>query len=134
MGLRGQYKPRKYEVGERLLVLRTHARLTQAKLAELIGVSRRSVQSWETGATCPQADNLQQLIRVFLIRGALTQGQEHEEAVALWQQVGQDGGRRLARFDETWFADLLVAYHQGDNPVTVSEPLSLTSSTNLSAP
>ena len=40
------YKDRKYEVGQRLLTLRHRAKLTQAELAMLVGVNRRSIQNW----------------------------------------------------------------------------------------
>src|SRR4051794_9636144 len=125
MGGNGTYKPRKYEVGEQLLALRTRAKLTQVELAALVGVSHRSVQGWEAGAAYPHEDNLQRLISIFLTHGALTPGQEHDEAFHLWQQVDQDAPRRIARFDEKWFADLLATYQQGDRQGLAPEPLVL---------
>src|SRR4026208_1045686 len=103
MGRHGPYKARKFEVGELLYSLRTRAKLTQAELARLVGVSHRSVQGWEAGTAYPQEDKLRQLIGVFLTKGALIPAQEYEEAYALWQLVSQDARRRLALFDEEWF-------------------------------
>jgi WD40 repeat protein/transcriptional regulator with XRE-family HTH domain len=119
MGWRGPYRPRKFEVGERLLAFRTRAKLTQAELAELIGVSRRSVQSWEAGISYPQEDKLRRLISILLTNGALLPGQEYEEALSLWQQVSQDAPRRLAPFDEKWFNALLASPGGLDELVTL---------------
>ena len=133
MGWPGAYKPRKFEVGEQLLALRTRAKLTQVELAALVGVSHRSVQGWEAGAAYPKEDNLQRLISIFLTRGALTVGQEYNEAFRLWQQVDQDAPRRIARFDEKWFATLLATYQRGEPQVTIPEPLDSSSPTNVAA-
>jgi WD40 repeat protein/transcriptional regulator with XRE-family HTH domain len=108
MGWHGSYKERKYEVGQRLLMLRTRAKLTQAELAALVGVTRRSIQNWETSAAYPKEEPLQRLLAVLLARGVFSAGQEREEAVALWELVSRDGSHRLALFDEAWFAGLLT--------------------------
>ena len=50
MGWHRPYKERKYAVGQQLLTLRTRAKLTQTELAGLVGVNRRSLQNWESGA------------------------------------------------------------------------------------
>src|SRR5688500_13372440 len=121
MGWHGAYKPRKFEVGEQLLALRTRAKLTQAQLAVLVGASRRTIQSWEAGEAYPQEDKLRQLITVFLAKGVLTPGQEYEEGFSLWQQVSQDAGRYLAQFEEIWFATLL-ANHRVHNDHARSAP------------
>jgi transcriptional regulator with XRE-family HTH domain len=107
MGWHGSYKERKYDVGQRLLTLRSKAKLTQAELAALVGVTRRSIQNWETSAAYPKEEALQRLLAALLARGVFTAGQEREEAVALWELVSQDGAHRLALFDEVWFASLL---------------------------
>src|SRR5262245_30083429 len=97
------YEDRKYEVGQRLLTLRSRTRLTQTDLAGLIGVNRRSIQNWEAGVSYPKEDHLQQLIDVFLKHDAFTSGHEREEAEVLWEQVSQDAPRPLALFDAAWF-------------------------------
>jgi WD40 repeat protein len=70
---------------------------------------RRSIQNWETGVAYPREDGLQKLIVVLLAHGAFTPGDERAEAELLWQQVSQDAPRRLALFDDDWFAGLLVS-------------------------
>src|SRR5262245_52187292 len=103
------YQDRKYEVGQRLLILRARTRLTQADLAGLIGVNRRSVQNWETGVAYPKEEHLQRLIAIFLEHNAFTSGGEREEVQALWAQVSQDAPRPLPLFDLPWLEQLLAA-------------------------
>lgn len=45
--------------------LRMDANLTQAMLAEKMGVSQRSVSNWELGARQPDYDTLLKLARLF---------------------------------------------------------------------
>src|SRR5262249_49000789 len=89
---------------------RTRASLTQSALAEQIGVHLRSVQNWEAGESYPKAETLQRLIGVLLRHQAFTQGNEREEAHALWSQAAQDGPHPLAAFDEVWFARTLALH------------------------
>ena len=108
MGSHRSYRQRKYEFSKQLVQLRTRLVLTQGQLAEQIGVHWHSVQKWETGESYPKAETLQRLIAVCLRHHAFTIGSEREEAQALWRQVSEDGQRRLAPFDDTWFAHLLA--------------------------
>ena len=108
MGSHRSYRQRKYDFSKQLVQLRTRLMLTQGQLAELIGVHWHSVQKWETGDSYPKTETLQRLIEVFLHHHAFTIGSEREEAQVLWRQVSEDGQRRLADFDETWFARLLA--------------------------
>jgi WD40 repeat protein/transcriptional regulator with XRE-family HTH domain len=110
MGSHRPYRARKYEVGQRLLLLRTRAKLTQVELTALARVNRRSLQNWEAGAAYPKENSLQQLIAIFLERGAFELGQEQEEAEKLWEQVNQDAPRHLAPFDVAWFTKLLAGH------------------------
>src|SRR5512138_3247302 len=75
MGRHLPYKPRNYAVGQTLLTLRSRTKLTQAELATLVGVNRRSIQHWENGEAYPKEDGLQRLIAVFLAQGVFTPGQ-----------------------------------------------------------
>lgn len=45
--------------------LRTEANLTQASLAEKMGVSQRAVSNWEQGARQPDYDTLLKLAHFF---------------------------------------------------------------------
>src|SRR5262245_13398135 len=112
MGDQHVYREYNYDLGNHLLILRTRIALTQIELAEQIGVHRRSVQKWETGVSYPKAEMLQRLIAVFLHHHAFTPGNEHAEALALWEQATRDGLHPLPFFDEVWFARTL-ALHAG---------------------
>ncbi|MCL4301393.1 MAG: AAA family ATPase [Anaerolineae bacterium] len=115
------YQDRKYEVGQRLLSLRTRTRLTQTDLAGLMGVNRRSIHNWEAGTAYPKEDRLQRLIAIFLKYSAFIAGREREEAETLWDQVSQDAPRPLPLFDVPWFERLLAARSIGgraDLPAT----------------
>jgi WD40 repeat protein/transcriptional regulator with XRE-family HTH domain len=122
MGRHRQYKERKYVVGQLLLTLRARAQLTQAELATLAGVSRRSIQNWENGEAYPKEEGLQQLIAVFLTQSVFTVGHERAEAEALWQQISQDAPHRLALFDAGWFTDLLVQQQPATSALNPNAP------------
>src|SRR6266704_2390630 len=57
-----RYSYRDYAFAQLMLTLRTTIGLTQAGLAERLGVSRRAVAEWEAGSSYPKAERLQQLI------------------------------------------------------------------------
>src|SRR5262245_505687 len=118
MGTHRPYRERRYAFGEQILSLRTRVSLTQVELAEQLGVHRRSVQNWETGASYPKAEQLQRLIAVFLRHHAFTRGDEREEAQALWERATQDGPLALAFFDKVWFERTLA---QNDERATQKE-------------
>src|SRR5260370_35903160 len=100
---RSSYGERDYAFGQMMLTLRTHIGLTQAGLAELLGVSRRAVSEWETGSTYPKAEHLKQLIALGVQQQAFPVGREAEEIRALWLAAHQK-----VRFDEAWLAALLA--------------------------
>ena len=52
-------------IGERIGVLRRAAGLSQERLAEQLGVSRQAIGKWESGASLPGVDNLQELARAL---------------------------------------------------------------------
>lgn len=54
-------------VGRRLYTLRTAAGLSQEKLGEMSGVDRRTIGSWEHGATAPTLDDLTALARALQV-------------------------------------------------------------------
>ena len=56
---RYSYGERDYAFGQVMLTLRTHIGLTQAGLADQLGVSRRAVAEWEAGSSYPKAHHLQ---------------------------------------------------------------------------
>jgi hypothetical protein len=52
---RSFYGEADYAFGQAMLTLRTTLGLTQAGLAELLGVSRKAVGQWEAGGSYPKA-------------------------------------------------------------------------------
>ncbi|TME32296.1 MAG: helix-turn-helix transcriptional regulator [Chloroflexi bacterium] len=82
-----------------LLRHRGRTRLTQRQLAARVGVSRGSVQDWEAGLNCPDAQHLQALIVAFLDAGGLTVGGETTEAEALWAAAVRQAPRMQTPFD-----------------------------------
>ena len=52
-------------LGERIKECRQNAKLSQEKVAELIGVSRQAVTKWEANQTAPNTENLFKLAEIF---------------------------------------------------------------------
>src|SRR5260370_33689711 len=59
---RSLYGERDYAFGQPMLTLRTHIGLTQASLAQRLGISRRPVSTWELGSNYPARAPLRELI------------------------------------------------------------------------
>jgi transcriptional regulator with XRE-family HTH domain len=81
---RSLYGERDYAFGQMMLTLRAHISLTQAGLAELLGVSRRAVAEWEAGSAYPKAEHLKQVIALGVQQQAFPTGREAEQIRALW--------------------------------------------------
>ena len=96
------YAERDYAFGQMMLTLRTNIGLTQAGLAERLGVSRRAVAEWEAGSSYPKAERLKQLIELGVQQKAFTTGRDEEEIRALWKAAHQK-----VLLDETWLSVLL---------------------------
>src|SRR6266516_1199288 len=96
------YRERDYAFGQVILTLRTRLELTQAELADLLGVTRRAVIDWEVGLTYPKADHLKQFVALATQRQAWPFGREAEEGRALWQEARQN-----VLLDEAWLGGLL---------------------------
>ena len=103
---RSSYGKHDYAFGQMMLTLRTHIGLTQAGLADRLGVSRRAVSEWEAGSTYPKAAHLQQLIALGVQQQAFPSGREAEEIRTLWQAAHQK-----LLLDEAWLAALLAHSH-----------------------
>ncbi len=54
-----------YLLGNRITELRERAGMTQAELAEKLGVSNKAVSKWETGAAKPGTDRIRRLAALF---------------------------------------------------------------------
>jgi transcriptional regulator with XRE-family HTH domain len=102
-----QYKIVDFRFGQMLLGLREKVGLTQKEVADALAVSRRTIQHWEAGTAFPDTAHLKSLIAYFLQHNAFNQGNEHAEAVALWNQADESAARRRSMFDEAWFRALV---------------------------
>jgi len=87
-----------------LLRHRGRTELTQRQLAARVGVSRASVQDWETGLSYPDVRHLKALVVVFLRAGGMTPGEEESEAEALWTAAMRQSRRMQTPFDGAWWA------------------------------
>ncbi len=96
------YKERDYAFGQLMLRLRTTLNLTQAGLAEQLGVSRHAVGEWESGQSYPKADRLKAYIALALQQHIFTEGNKAEEIRTLWRMAHQK-----VLLDESWLQALL---------------------------
>src|SRR6266571_9241074 len=97
------YGERDYAFGQLVLTLRTTLGLTQAGLAEPLGVSRRAVAEWEGGLSYPKAERLKAFIALCVQQHAFAAGCEEEEIRALWKAA-----RQKMLLDEDWLRGLLA--------------------------
>ncbi len=111
------YKDRDYNFGQLMLRLRDTINLTQAGLAEQLGVSRHAVGEWEAGQSYPKAERLKQLIELGMRASAFTEGHEEEEIRALWKAA-----RQKMQLHEAWLHDLLApAEHIQQDPAAKTQ-------------
>ncbi len=69
------------KVGERIAALRRKENMTQADLADRLGISYQAVSSWERGATMPDIGKLVELARILHTTvDALLSGEQPQEA------------------------------------------------------
>ena len=99
---RFSYHERDYTFGQAMLTLRTAMGLTQAGLAQFLGVSRKAVGGWESGGSYPTAEHLKALLTLAVRQQAFPAGREAEEMRAFWKAAHQK-----VLLDETWLAALL---------------------------
>lgn len=98
---RSSYRENDYRFGQMMLTLRAAIGLTQAGLAEILGVSRQSVAEWESGGKYPKFNHLQALIALAVQHRAFSTGREEEEIRALWKASHQK-----VLLDERWLVEL----------------------------
>ncbi len=91
---RSSYGEPNYAFGQAMLTLRTTIGLTQAGVAEHLGVSRKAVGEWEAGLNYPQASHLKAFIALAVEKQAFAAGREEEEIRALWQASTPQGAAR----------------------------------------
>ena len=86
-----------------MLALRTKIGLTQAELAQSLGVSRRAVGDWEAGKSYPKLEHFKQLVVLALQHKAFPAGSEAERIRTLWQISHQN-----VLPQEAWLNELLT--------------------------
>src|SRR4051794_40860742 len=86
-----------------MLTLRTAIGLTQAGLAQYLGVSRRSVGDWEAGNNYPKPEHLKHFIELAVQQKVFPTGREEEEVRALGRAA-----RQKVLLDEVWLGTLLA--------------------------
>ncbi len=105
---RSSYGERDYAFGQAILTLRTAIGLTQADLAEFLGVSRKAVGGWESGGSYPKAEHLKALLTLAVQQGTtFPAGREAEEIRAFWKAAHQK-----VLLDESWLSALLSQHHR----------------------
>src|SRR5258708_4514072 len=114
---RSSYGEPDYAFGQAMLTLRTAIGLTQAGLAEFLGVSRKAVGGWESGGSYPKAEHLKALLTLAVQQGTFPAGREAEEIRAFWQAAHQK-----VLLDEQWLSGLLSQHHR---PLERMVPLSI---------
>ena len=99
---RASYREQDYSFGQRMLTLRMSIGLTQARLAEVLGVSRNAVGGWETGQSYPKAEHLKTFIALGLQQQVFATGHEEEDIRELWRAAHQK-----VLLDEQWLQEVL---------------------------
>jgi transcriptional regulator with XRE-family HTH domain len=100
--MKTSYSERNYEYGTTMMTLRTAIGLTQAELANVLGVSRLTVAKWEAGINYPKTEHLKKLITLGVESQTFPKGSEPAEIRALWKAAHQK-----AQLDEYWLSALL---------------------------
>jgi transcriptional regulator with XRE-family HTH domain len=104
-----------YAYGRLMLTLRTAIGLTQKRLANHLGVSRRAVGEWEVGKSYPKAEHLKAFIILAVKSQAFAAGHEAEEIRTLWKAAHQ-----RVLLDERWLSVLLSEQY---SPHPLAHPL-----------
>jgi len=99
---RSSYSERDYAFGQAMLTLRMALGLTQAGLAEFLGISRKAVGGWESGGSYPTAEHLKAVLTLAVQQGTFPVGREAEEMRAFWKAAHQK-----VLLDESWLSTLL---------------------------
>lgn len=108
------YGERDYAFGQAIVTLRTAIGLTQAGLAQFLGISRGAVLGWEAGRNYPKAERLKRFIALGVQQQAFAAGREEQEIRARWQAAHQK-----VLLDEQWLSSLLG---QKPSPLTSVPP------------
>ena len=100
--MKNSYHELDYAYGLKMQKLRNSIGLTQAGLANKLGVSLRTVAGWEAGRSYPRVAHLKGLIALAVQQRAFDVGHEAEEIRLLWKVAHQK-----TWLDERWLSALL---------------------------
>jgi transcriptional regulator with XRE-family HTH domain len=100
--MKTSYRDLDYKCGMEIQKLRKAIGITQAELADRLGVSWRTVAGWEAGSSYPRAEHFKALIALAVQQRAFTVGHEAEEIRVLWKVAHQK-----TLLDECWLCALL---------------------------
>ncbi|GCE10090.1 eIF2A-related protein [Dictyobacter aurantiacus] len=100
---RYSYREHDFTFGQTMFKLRSSIGLTQAALADLLGISRRAIGEWEAGSTYPKTPHLQHFIELCLQQHVFEPEHEEEEIRTLWKVAHQ-----RVLLDEIWLASILT--------------------------
>jgi transcriptional regulator with XRE-family HTH domain len=109
---RFSYNERDHAFGQAMLTLRTAIGLTQADLAEFLGVSRKAVGGWESGGSYPKAEHLKALLALAVQQETFPAGREAEEIRTFWKAAHQK-----VLLDESWLSALLSQHPRPQEPM-----------------
>ena len=118
------YRERDYAFGQAMLTLRSASGVTQAGLADRLGVSRQTVVGWEAGSSYPQSHHLRRFIEFCLQQGAFPAGHEAEEIRAFWKAAHQK-----VLLDENWL-EAILPKDPLSTGIAVPEPIAITGISN----
>ena len=77
--MKTSYRKLDYEAGKAIQTLRIKIGLTQAGLAEQLGVSTRTVREWEAGGSYPKTEHLKALMALAVKSQVFPKGSEAQE-------------------------------------------------------
>jgi transcriptional regulator with XRE-family HTH domain/DNA-directed RNA polymerase subunit RPC12/RpoP len=109
-----------YVTGTTIRHLREKRNMTQAKLAEILGVSSKTISKWETGKGIPDSNLLPKICEIFeisineLLNGERFKKEEYtskaEEKLLALQKEKQESDKRLLRIEIVFACTSLISF------------------------
>ena len=101
-------------LGERIKECRLQVKLSQEKVAELVGVSRQAVTKWESNQSAPNTENLFKLAEIFgttvdiLLKTEEEPKQSPAEQIYYLYKMEEEQKRKAAK--EKWKKNMIAAF------------------------
>ena len=86
-------------MGERITYLRKRKKMTQAQLAEQLGISAQAVSKWESGLSCPDIMTLVPLSQVLGVSTDELLGVQGDMGTGGFEGIRYNGSRRTRRIE-----------------------------------